>query len=54
MKAPTVTQAYAMIRVLKNRNEKGDGQKIAELEKIIADAKNKQALLDVDKYFGSK
>lgn len=54
MKAPTVTQAYAMIRALKNRGQKGDGEKIAQLEKVILEQKQKQALLDVDKYFGSK
>lgn len=41
-----------MIRALKNRNEKGDGQKIAALEKLIAEAKQKEALLDIDKFFG--
>lgn len=51
MKAPTVTEAYAMIRVLKNRNAKGDGEKIAQLEKIIEEAKEKKALLDIDKFF---
>lgn len=51
MKAPSITQAYAMIRVLKERAGKGDGEKIAQLEKIIAEDKNKKALLDVDKFF---
>lgn len=51
MKAPTVTSAYAMIRFLKTRGEKGDATKIVELQKIIDDAKLKQAALDVEKYF---
>lgn len=54
MKAPSVSEAYAMIRVLKDRNAKGDGEKIAALEKIIADEKTKTALLAIDKYFGTK
>lgn len=43
-----------MIRVLKARGAKGDGEKIKQLEDLIADEKNKKALLDVDKYFNSK
>lgn len=54
MKAPTVSQAYAMIRALKQRGAKGDGEKIAQLENIIREEKQKAALLDVDKFFGSK
>lgn len=51
MKPPSITQAYAMIRVLKKRNAKGDGEKIAQLEKLIEEARDKQATLDVEKYF---
>lgn len=51
MKEPSATQAYSMIRFLKKRAEKGDALKIAELQKIIDAAKDKQAQLDVDKYF---
>lgn len=52
-KPPTVTAAYAMIRVLRKRAQKGDGERIAQLEKLIADEKEKAALLDIDKFFGS-
>lgn len=54
MNAPSVTEAYAMIRALKKRNEKGDGAKIAQLETLIAEAKDKKALLAIDKYFTTK
>lgn len=54
MKAPTVTEAYNMIRVLKKRGAKGDGQKIEQLKVIIQEAKDKEALLLVDKYFENK
>lgn len=50
-KAPTVTEAYAMIRALKARGEKGDAAKIEQLKATIEDAKSKKALLDIDKYF---
>lgn len=51
MKAPTVTEAYAMIRVLKKRNQKGDGEKIAQLQQLIEAEKDKAATLAIDKYF---
>lgn len=51
MKGPTPSDAYAMIRFLKTRNEKGDVAKIAELEKLIEEAKLKKAARDVEKYF---
>lgn len=51
MKPPSVTQAYAMIRFLKKRAAKGDGDKIAQLESQISEIREKQAALDVDKYF---
>lgn len=54
MKAPSITQAYAMIRVLKERAAKGDGEKIAQLEKLIAEEKAKKAQVDIDKFFGGK
>lgn len=54
MQAPSVTQAYAMIRVLKKRGAKGDGEKIAELQAIIDEDRDKKALLDLDKFFPGK
>lgn len=54
MQAPSVTQAYAMIRVLKKRGAKGDGEKIAELQQIIDEDRDKKALLDLDKFFPAK
>lgn len=50
-KQPTVTEAYAMIRILRKRGEKGDAKKIEALQLIIDEAKNKKAQLDLDKYF---
>lgn len=50
-KGPTVTQAYAMIRALKKRGAPGDGEKIKILEEQIEAEKEKQALLDIDKFF---
>lgn len=54
MKAPTPTQAYAMIRALKKRGAKGDGEKIAQLQAIIEEHKDKEALLYIDKFFPGK
>lgn len=54
MQGPSVTQAYAMIRVLKKRAAKGDGEKIAELQQIIDEDRDKRALLDLDKFFPPK
>lgn len=54
MKAPTVDDAYKMIRLLKKRAAKGDGEKIAELQKIIDEANDKKAALMLDKFFGGK
>lgn len=54
MQAPSPSQAYAMIRVLKKRAGKGDGEKIAELQQIIAEDRDKKALLDLDKFFPGK
>lgn len=54
MQAPTVTRAYAMIRVLKKRGAKGDGEKIAELQQIIDEEREKGALHDLDKCFPVK
>lgn len=54
MKAPTITQAYAMIRALKKRAAKGDGEIIQQLEVLIEQEKNKEALLDVEKFFPKK
>lgn len=54
MEAPTASQAYAMIRVLKKRAAQGDGEKIAELQKIIDEDRDKRALLDLDKFFPSR
>lgn len=54
MAAPSVTEAYAMIRVLKKRAAKGDGETIAELQKIIDEDRHKKALLDLDKFFPAK
>lgn len=51
MNKPTVTEAYAMIRVLKKRNEKGDAQKIEQLQQVIEEAKVSSAQLAIDKYF---
>lgn len=42
-----------MIRALKARGAKGDGEKIKQLEQLIAETKQKQALLDIDAYFPS-
>lgn len=50
-KGPSITQAYAMIRFLKKRAGKGDGEKIKQLEDQIQEAREKQAALDVEKYF---
>lgn len=54
MQAPTASQAYSMIRVLKKRAAKGDGEKIAELQQIIDEDREKRALLDLDKFFPAK
>lgn len=54
MKHPTVTQAYAMIRALKKRAAKGDGEKITQLQALIHEQKNKDALLDLEKFFPAK
>lgn len=54
MKRPTITEAYAMLRILKKRNEKGDAQKIAALQLIIDEAKDNKAQGDLDKYFPNK
>lgn len=51
MKAPTASEAYAMIRVLKKRGAPGDGEKVAQLQAIIDEARDKAALLNVDKFF---
>lgn len=53
MKAPSVSQMYAMIRFLKNRAAEGDGARIEQLETAIAAERSKQAALDVDKFFGA-
>lgn len=49
--APTKDQAYKMIRFLKNRGAKGDGEKIQELRKIIKEADLKEAALLADTFF---
>lgn len=54
MKGPTASEAYAMIRVLKKRGAKGDGEKITQLRAIIEEARDKEALLNVDKFFPGK
>lgn len=54
MKQPTMTEAYAMLRILKKRAEKGDQQKIAALQTIIDEAKDKKAQGDLEKYFPGK
>lgn len=54
MKQPTVTEAYAMLRILKKRGEKGDQAKITSLQEIIDTEKDKKARLDLEKYFPSK
>lgn len=54
MKPPTVTEAYAMIRLLKQRAGKGDADRIAQLTAIIKEAMEKEAQLNLDKYFPSK
>lgn len=51
MKGPTASEAYAMIRLLKKRAAKGDGEKIAELQAIIDAEREKKAQLDLDKFF---
>lgn len=48
---PSITEAYAMIRVLKRRALKGDAEKIAALQKLIDEDKDKKAQLAIDKYF---
>lgn len=54
MKEPTITEAYAMLRILRKRGEKGDGQKITMLQDIIDKAKDKRAQGDLEKYFPGK
>lgn len=54
MKAPTVTDAYAMIRFLRKRAQKGDGEKIKQLEVIIAEARDRAATIAVDSFFPTK
>lgn len=51
MKQPTITEAYAMLRILKKRGEKGDAQKAAALQTIIDEAKDQKAKADLEKYF---
>lgn len=51
MKPPTVTQAYAMIRLLKKRAAPGDGERIEELKTLIALEKDKAAQLSLDAFF---
>lgn len=53
MKQPTVTQAYAMIRALKKRAAKGDAEKIKALQDIIDEQRNREALLDLERFFPS-
>lgn len=54
MQAPSVTQAYAIIRLLKKRAAKGDAAKIEELKKLIEAEKDKKAQLDLDAFFPTK
>lgn len=51
MKQPTVTQAYAMIRLLKKRATKGDADRIKQLEELIALERDRAAQLDLDRFF---
>lgn len=53
MKGPTVSQAYAMIRYLKKRNEPGDATKITELKNFIEEEKLKIAAQDVERFLTS-
>lgn len=54
MKQPTVSEAYAMIRLLKKRAAAGDGEKIQQLEQLIAEARDKTAQLALDRFFSSE
>lgn len=54
MKQPTITEAYAMLRILKKRGAKGDGEKAAQLQTIIDEAKDKKAQGDLEKYFPAR
>lgn len=51
MREPSVSEAYAMIRVLKKRAQPGDAQKIESLQKIIDDTRSAKAQLDLDRFF---
>lgn len=54
MNAPSVSEAYTMIRLLKKRALKGDADKIRQLELIIAEAKDKAAALALERFFPAK
>lgn len=54
MKQPSVTQAYAMIRLLKKRAAKGDALKIQELQNLIQAEKDKKAQIDLETFFPPK
>lgn len=54
MKQPSVTEAYAMIRLLKKRAQPGDGEKIQQLEQLILEARDKTAQLNLDRFFSSE
>lgn len=43
-----------MIRLLKRRAAKGDAEKIKQLEDQIAEARDRAAALDIDRFFPSK
>lgn len=51
MKAPSVTECYAMIRVLKKRAAKGDAEKIKQLEDLIDQSRQAAANLAIDRFF---
>lgn len=53
-KPPTVTEAYAMIRLLKKRAAPGDAEKIDQLKQVIALEREKAAQLSLDRFFGAE
>lgn len=54
MKQPTVSECYAIIRLLKKRAQPGDGEKIQQLEQQILEAREKVAQLALDRFFSDE
>lgn len=51
MPKPTISQAYQMIRLLKQRGQTGDAEKITQLRALIEEEKTKQTNMLLDTFF---